>query len=135
MNNNEDNPLELEQLVASSRPTIDAMRTAELSYGSGVAAGRNIGFHRNGNRRWLDVLSHSCSAVAGSLTMLAILSTATLKWNSSQPEPVVAESQASQGSPEKNSASAIVYPQAGRRSSSDSVLTSVLRPRLLDEIR
>ena len=134
-NSEEDNPLELERLLASSRPTTDAMRTAELSYGAGVAAGRNIGLQPNENRQWLVVLSHSCSAVAGSLTMLAILSFGTLKWNSSQPEPVVAKSEASLGLPEKSSASAIVNPQAGRRSSSDSVLTSVLSSRLLDEIQ
>ena len=138
MNNNENDSLELERLLASSRPTTDPMRTAELSYAAGVAAGRKLGLQPNGVLRWQFVLSHGGSAVAGSLTLIAILFAGTLKWNSS-PEQVMVKSEASQSSPKTDSFSAIAYPRAGWQSSSESmpngVLTNVLGPHLLDGIQ
>jgi len=138
MNSNENDSLELERLLASSRPTTHPMLTAELSYAAGVAVGRKLGLQPNGVLRWQFVLSHGVSATAGSLTMIAIFFAGTLKWNS-PPEQVMVKSEASQSPPETNSFLVIPSPRAGWQSSSESmpngVLTSVLGPLLLDGIQ
>lgn len=132
MNSDEEHPSELERLLASSRPTTDAKRTAELNYAAGVAAGRNTVIKTKNNRRWLGVLSHSCSALAGSLVMLTVLSTGSLKWSSLQPGQVLGKSDVPQNAKDAYQPMSPSYEQSELRSDSQDRLTSVLSRRLVE---
>lgn len=67
---------ELEQLVASARPTLDATAQHRLVYAAGLAAGREqaLGIVKSkSGQRWMLVASHVASSLAAGWLVFAIM--------------------------------------------------------------